>query len=306
MNGLARRALAAVFTLWLAATLVFFALRLLPGDGLLTQLIESGASPATVAERRAALGLDQPATAQYARFLGSLLRGDLGSSLLTGQPIVEIVAQQIGATAELALASLIVAIAVGLSLGAIAALSTSLLHALADAVIAFVLSAPIYWTGTLAIFIVTAQLGLLPSGGAGRLSQLVLPALVLGMQLSGSIGRVTQAALAETIHQPHVQTARAKGLRRAIVLAQHVARPALPVIIGQIGIQAAFLLGGAVVTESIFSRPGIGRLLLDATLRQDYPVVQGIVIWAAAVVIFANLIVDVAIVAIDPRQREGS
>ncbi|MCC6613491.1 MAG: ABC transporter permease [Anaerolineae bacterium] len=306
MNGLARRALAAVFTLWLAATLVFFALRLLPGDGLLTQLIESGASPATIAERRAALGLDQPAAVQYARFLGSLLTGDLGSSLLTGQPIVEIVAQQVGATVELAVASLAVAVTAGIALGALAALGTGLVRSLADAVLAFVLSAPVYWTGTLAIFVFTAQLGLLPSGGAGRLSQLILPALVLGLQLSGGIGRVTQAALAETIYQPHVQTARAKGLRRATVFLQHVARPALPAIIGQIGIQAAFLLGGAVVTESIFSRPGIGRLLLDATLRQDYPVVQGIVIWAATVVIVANLLVDFTIAAVDPRLREGA
>ncbi|MCL4247681.1 MAG: ABC transporter permease [Anaerolineae bacterium] len=306
MNGTARRALAAVFTLWLAATLVFFALRLLPGDGLLTQLIESGASPATIAERRAALGLDQPAFIQYTHFLGSLITGDLGVSLLTGQPVAELIAQQLGATAELALASLSVAVAAGLALGTVAALGSRVIRRLADALLAFALSAPVYWTGTLAIFIFTARLGLLPSGGAGRLSQLVLPALVLGLQLAGGIGRVTQASFSETKIQPHVQTAHTKGLRSSTVLLRHIARPALPAIIGQIGIQAAFLLGGAVVTESIFSRPGIGRLLLDATLRQDYPIVQGIIIWAAAVVVIVNLLVDFAIALADPRVREGT
>lgn len=298
-----RRILSSLATLWLAATLAFFALRLLPGDAIRSQLTESGAPASAIAERRAALGLDDPAHIQYGRYLAALAQGDLGTSLLNGLPVSALLADQLDATLELALAAMIVAVPLGLSLGA-GALMAGWGGWLARAALALALSAPIYWTGTLAIYFFTAQLELLPSGGAGRLSQLVLPALVLGYQLAGGIAQVAQAALGEAIPMPHVTTARAKGLGAWRVGLWHLLRPTLPPIVTQIGIQTGFLLSGAVITETIFSRPGVGRLLLDATLRQDYPLVQGVVVWAAAVFIFITLAADMLIALVDPRVRQ--
>jgi ABC-type dipeptide/oligopeptide/nickel transport system permease component len=280
-----------ITTLWLAATLAFFMLRILPGDAVETQLRESGAGVETIALRRTALGLDDPLIVQYGRYLLGLLRGDLGVSLLDGRPVTEIIAQQFVPTLELAVSAFLIAASAGIALGTLAALKLPVAALILD----LALSTPLYWTGTLALVVFTLQLNWLPSSG------LALPALVLGFHSAGAVGQVVRANVRDTFAQDFVRTARAKGLPEIIVIGRHVLRAALLPAVTVIALQAGFLLGGVVITESLFTRPGIGRVLLNAVLRQDYPVVQGIVLLSAAVYTLLNAAADLCYRLIDPR-----
>jgi ABC-type dipeptide/oligopeptide/nickel transport system permease component len=279
-------------TLWLAVTLAFFALRVLPGDAVRTQLQESGASAETIAQRRAALGLDQPLLAQYGRYLAGLLRGDLGVSLLDGQPVTQIIGQQLAPTAVLAVLALLVAAALGVMLGTLAAINR---FSPARLLLDLSLSVPLYWTGTLAIYLFAVRLDWLPATG------LVLPVAVLGFHAAGAVGQVVRRSVADTLALDFVRTARAKGLSDTRVIVHHVLRAGLVPVVTVIALQAGFLLGGVVITESLFVRPGIGRVLLNATLRQDYPVVQGIVVLGALVYTLLNAAADLFSRFIDPR-----
>lgn len=297
-----RRLLSMALVLWLAATIAFFALRILPGDAIEAQLTQSGAGAETIALRRAELGLDAPLWVQYGQYLSGLLRGDLGYSLLSGQPVSEMIAQQLAPTASLALLALGWAVGLGLLLGSMGAvkigggLSTG-----ARLLINLALSTPLFWTGSAAILIFSVWLDLLPSAGGGRWSQLVLPVGVLGFHTAGSIGRVTQVGIRTLYGADFVRTARAKGVSEIAIIAWHILPAAVPPLIAVIALQAGFLLGGTVITESMFVRPGIGRLLLDSTLRQDYPVVQGIVLLAALSYTLLNAAADFAQGLADPR-----
>ncbi len=284
-------------TFWLAATLAFFALRVLSGDAIQAELLSSGASAETIAERQAALGLTDPVVVQYGRFLSGLLRGDLGVSLLDGRPVTEIITQQLAPTVALALTALIMATFGGIMLGTVAALDLRV-SGIARLVLDLSLSVPLYWTGTLAIYIFAVQLNWLPTSGANNLT---LPALVLAFHTSGAVGQVVRAGVRDTLALDFVRTARAKGLREAPIIIRHVLRAALLPTVTVIALQAGFLLGGVVITESLFVRPGIGRLLLNATLRQDYPVVQGIVILGAFVYTLLNAGADLVYHLLDPR-----
>jgi ABC-type dipeptide/oligopeptide/nickel transport system permease component len=302
--SLIRLLVSTLVIVWLAATLAFFLLRVIPGDAIQTQLVESGASARTIAERRAAAGLDQPIGSQYLHFLVGLLRGDLGVSLLDGREVSTIIGEQLEPTVVLAASALVFALALGLSLGCLAALDVGWgISTVSQALISLGLSVPIYWTGTIAIFIFTAQLNLLPSGGAGRLSNLVLPAAVLGFHTAGAIGQVVQSSVRQTRHAEFVRTARAKGLSERAVILRHILRAGLLPVITVAAVQAGFLLSGVVITEALFNRPGIGRVLLDATLRQNFPVVQGIVVWSALIYAVINGLADVFSHTVDPRLR---
>ncbi len=283
--------------IWLAATLAFFALHVLPGDAIQGELLGSGASVDEIAQRRAALGLDAPVLVQYENYLLSLLRGDLGVSLLNGQPVTEVISEQLAPTVALAVTALIIAIILGLSLGTLAALDWRGSH-IARLVLDVALSAPIYWTGTLAIYIFAVRLNWLPTSGS---TNLILPAGVLGFSAAGGIGQVVRANVRETLAFDFVRTARAKGLREVRVIIRHVLRASLLPAVTVIALQAGFLLGGVVITESLFIRPGIGRVLLNATLKQDYPVVQGIVVLGAVVYTLLNATADVVYRLLDPR-----
>ena len=302
--SLIRVIFSSLLIIWLAATLAFFALRVIPGDAIETQLIESGASASTIAERRAAAGLDAPLPAQYVDFLSGLWRGDLGVSLLDGRPVVQIILDHIEPTITLAISALAVAVSFGLALGTFAALNVGWgISTVSRVLISLALSVPIYWTGTIAIFVFTVQLNLLPSAGAGRLSQLILPAGVLGFHTAGAIGQVIEASIRETLKMDFVRTAYAKGLRERAVMVRHVLRASLLPAVTVIAAQAGFLLGGVVITEALFNRPGIGSILLDATLLQNYPVVQGIVVWSAIVYALMNGLADLLYRLLDPRVR---
>ena len=301
-----RRLLQAIFVLWLAATLAFVAMQLSPGDPAQALLAASGATSEEVAGRRAQLGLDDPFLVQYARYLLDLIRGDLGKSWLHGRPVGRMIVEQLPATAELATAATAVGVLLGLTLGVLAALRRSTwLDTAATMVAVLGLSTPTYWSGILAILLFSLQLGWLPSAGEGDLRHLVLPALVLGFALSGSIARLVRARVVEVMEEPFVLAARARGLPSWRVIFVHVLRSALSPALTVVALQFGFLLGGAVVTESVFARRGLGQLAVEAIRWRDLPVVRGVVVFGALVYVLVNLVADLALVWLDPRLREG-
>lgn len=299
--NLIRRLAASLGVIWLAATLAFFALRVLPGDAVQAQLLGSGASASAIAERRAALGLDDPALVQYGRWLAGIGQGSLGVSLLDGQPVAAMIGQRLAPTLALALSALLVAVVLGICLGGTAGLERGKGSRLAALLLDLALSMPMYWTGTLAIWLFAVQLGWLPFSQSSDVQGLILPAVVLGFHSAGAIGRVFSASVREAKDADFVRTARAKGLPEHAVLSRHIARASLLSAVTVIALQAGFLLSGIVITETLFVRPGIGRLLLDSVLRQDYPVVQGIVVWMAIVYTAVNAAADVIYALVDPR-----
>jgi peptide/nickel transport system permease protein len=299
---LVRRLITTLLVAWAAVSLAFVALRLIPGDAIEAQLIQGGASEAEIAGRRTALGLDAPPLQQYLTYVGGLARGDLGRSLLTRQPVSQIIAEQIPATVVLALASLGVALVLGLGLGLGGAASGAVWARRASSALAsLALSTPIYWTGTLAIWAFSVLLGWLPATGAGDLRHLILPAGVLGFHVAGGIARVTQAGLMETQGQDFVLFARSKGLAERQVWGRHILRVGLLPVITVVALQVGFLLSGTVITETLFVRGGLGGLLLRAILDRDLPVVQGVVVLAALLYSAVNALADVLYALADPR-----
>jgi ABC-type dipeptide/oligopeptide/nickel transport system permease component len=301
---LLRRLGGTLLTLWVAVTIAFFALRIIPGDALAAQLARGGANPQQIAARRAELGLDQPAVVQYVQTIAGLLRGNLGLSIATQRPVADVVGEQFGATINLAVGALVVATFAGVGLGIVMATSRSALtRGSAAVVVALILSSPVYWTGTLAIYVFSVGLGWLPSTGGGDLRHLILPWLALGLSLSGGIARVTAASLDEIRTADFVRTARAKGLPEQRIIVDHMLRAGLGPILAVIALQTGFLVGGAVVTEALFVRQGIGQVLVNAILDKDFPVVQGIVILSALVYSLVNTGADLFIAALDSRVR---
>jgi peptide/nickel transport system permease protein len=299
-----RRLLVAIPTLLGVATIVFSLLRLLPGD---PAVIIAGptATPETIEHIREQLGLKLPLWQQYLGFLGRLLRGDLGISTRTGAPVIEEIATRAPFTAELAIASLLIAIAVGVTVGVVAATrrnSTADLGISGSAV--FGVSMPTYWLGLMLVILFAVHLRVLPAAGADQgIASLVLPAITLALFSMGLIARQTRSAMLEVLGQDFVRTARAKGAPRSAVLVRHALRNALLPIVTVIGLQFGFLLGGAVLTESVFAWPGVGRLLVDSIGSRDYPMVQGIVLLLSVVFIVINLLTDLVYALVDPRIR---
>jgi len=301
-----RRFAQAAFVLWLAVTLAFVAMQLTPGDPAQALLAASGATSEEIAERRAQLGLDDPLLVQYAHYLLDLVRGDLGRSWLHSRPVGRMIMEQLSPTAALAVAATAVGVLLGLALGVLAALRRSTwLDTAATTVAVLGLSTPTYWSGILAILLFSLQLGWLPAAGEGDLRHLVLPALVLGFALSGSIARLVRACVVEVMEEPFVLAARARGLPSYRVIFVHVLRSALAPALTVIALQFGFLLGGAVVTESVFARRGLGKLAVEAILWRDLPVVRGVVVCGALVYVLINLAADLLQAWLDPRLRDG-
>ncbi len=299
-----RRLLTTLLVVWAAVTLAFVTLRLLPGDALDAQMSQGGASEAEITARRAALGLDAPPGTQYLAYIAKLMRGDMGVSLLTRQPVGAAIGQQIGATAALTLAALGVALVFGLGLGVISAATQSTwARRLSKGLASLALAMPIYWTGTLAIWLFSATLHWLPATGAGDLRHLILPASVLGFHVGGSIARVTHAGLIEARGQNFVPFARSKGLHTRQVWRGHILRVGLLPVIAVVALQVGFLLSGTVIIEMLFTRGGLGGLLMRAILARDLPVVQGVVVLAALVYSVVNAAADVLYALADPRVR---
>ncbi len=302
LKYVARRLLAAIPVLWGVLTLVFVLIRLLPGDPAELMLAESGGSAEAIAYLRARLGLDDPLYVQYSRFLWDVLRGDLGRSIFTNRPVTQTILEQLPSTIELALAAMIIAVVIGSILGVAAALKRdSWWDSLCMSVAVAGVSVPIFWSGLLLITLFSATLRWLPATGQGSWRHLVMPAAVLSFASSGSIARLVRSSMLEVLSRDYITTARAKGLRERLVIHRHALKNAFIPVITMIGLQFGFLLGGAVVTETVFSRQGIGRTVLDAILWKDFPVVQGVVLLAAVIYTVVNLLVDLSYAFIDPR-----
>jgi peptide/nickel transport system permease protein len=298
-----RRALVAVPTLVGAATVSFLLMRLIPGDP--ARVIAGvNASPEDVERIRHQLGLDQPVWWQYLTFIGNLFRLDLGTSARTGQPVLDEITSRLPYTVELAVISIAIAVVVGVTLGVVAASRrNSFLDVAISSVAVFGVSMPVFWTGLLLIIVFAVDLRLLPAAGATQPASFVLPSLTLALFSVGFIARQTRGAMLEVLGLDYVRTARAKGAGRGSVLLRHALRNAWLPIITIIGLQFGQLLGGAILTETIYSWPGVGRLLVDSISSRDYATVQGTVFVFAAALIVVNLLTDLVYAYVDPRIR---
>jgi len=298
-----RRLGTALAVAWLATSAAFVVLRVVPGDAVDATLARAGASEEELAVRRAALGLADPLWQQYAVYVHRAVQGDLGRSLITGQSVTEMIGQQLGATVTLALGALALGIALGTLLGLAGGLGPGTWPGnLAEALASLALSTPVYWTATLAIYLFTVVLGILPGTGGDGFRHLILPVMVLGFHTAGSIAQVTARSIRQTTAQGFVQTARAKGLPERLVV-DHILRVGLLPIVAVVALQVGFLLGGTVITETIFVRRGLGRLLLTAINNRDFPVIQGVVTLTALTYSLVNALADVVYTLVDPRVR---
>jgi ABC-type dipeptide/oligopeptide/nickel transport system permease component len=256
-------------------------------------LARSGATPEAVTALRNELGLDRPLHQQFGIWLVSLLRGDLGRSLFYGRPVTALIAEQFPYTLQLAIAAFALAVTLGFALGGVAARwPYGWIDRIASILAIGGLAVPVFWSGLLLILLFSERLGWLPPTGAESWQSLVMPALVLGYGAAGPIARLTRTTVLEVWRQPYITSARAKGLPEGLLLLRHALRNALIPLVTVSGLQLSFLLGGTVVTETVFGRPGLGRLLVDAILWRDLPVVQGVALLAAAAYVIINLGVD--------------
>ena len=285
------------------ATLVFSLIHLIPGDPAQAMLGET-APQADVDELRQRLGLDRPLLEQYLAFLSGAVRGDLGTSLRTGEPVVGQVASRVPATAELAAAAMIVALLVALPLGIAAAVwRGTAIDASATALALAGVSIPNFWLGPLLAIVFAVELGWLPVSGRGTLAHLVLPAISLGGALAAILARMTRATLLEELREPYVQAARGRGASRARAVLRHAFRNSLIPVVTLLGLQFGAVLTGAVITETIFAWPGIGRLLVQSIGFRDYPLVQGCILFIAVTYVAVNLVTDLVYGVLDPRIR---
>jgi peptide/nickel transport system permease protein/oligopeptide transport system permease protein len=307
-----RRVVGALPTLIGAITFAFLLIRVAPGDP--ARLILGDyevVNPRAVAQVRRQLGLDKPIAAQYAVYVANALRGELGTSFRTGQSVFSEIAGQVGHTLQLATAAIVVAVASGIPVGMLAALrrNTWLDYGVLTASM-MALASPSFWFGILLIYVFAFRLGWFPIFGAGQpgnalslAHHVALPAIAIGARSAALIARMTRSALLEVLHQDFIRTARAKGIAERGVVLRHALRNALIPILTIIGLDVAYLLGGAVVIETVFARPGLGKLIVDAIYTRDYPVVQGAILVFAGGILAVNMIVDLAYTIADPRMR---
>ena len=300
---LAKRILMTVPVLLGVATLVFLLIHLIPGDPAQAMLGE-GASPAEIAALRGKLGLDLPLPVQFGRFVAGITRGDLGTSLRTGDPVASQIADRMPATAELACAAMLVAILFAIPLGVAAAVwrGTAIDHAAMTLALGGI-SIPNFWLGPMMAMLFAVELGWLPVSGRGTWAHLVLPSATLGAALAAILARMTRASLLDELRELYVTAARARGASRARAVWVHAFRNSLVPVVTIVGLQFGSLLTGAIITETIFSWPGVGRLLIQSISFRDYPMVQGCILLIAVTYVLVNLVTDLVYGWLDPRIR---
>jgi ABC-type dipeptide/oligopeptide/nickel transport system permease component len=303
MSRLLSRLLGAILTLFITWSVVFGAMRLAPGDPVLLMLQGTPISDAAMDAARTKLGLDQPFVVQYLTFLADAVRGDFGDSFRSRQPVVKLIGDEFPYTLQLAIGGFVVGVLLGGALGIAAGIwpngwidMVCMTFALAG------LSLPSFWIGMILIQIFATELGWVPVLGSG-LDALVLPSITLGLFIAGGLARLVRNSIIEVMAQDYIRTAYAKGLTAVRVITRHAMRNAVIPPLTLLGIQFALLIGGAVVTETVFARPGIGRLLVQAVLEKDFPVVQGVVVLTTAAYLLINLLIDIAYGIIDPRMQ---
>ncbi len=283
---------------------VFLMMHLVPGDPAKMMLGELAVQKEAVANLRRQLGLDDPIPVQYWRFLTGALHGDLGRSILENQPVARMIWQVLPSTVELTLAGLGIAVVLGGILGVTAAVRQNSWVDNASMVLAlWGVSMPSFWMGLLLIFLFSLKLGWLPATGQGGLLRLLMPAFTLGYVASAVIARLVRSSMLEVLRQDYVRTARAKGLADRLVIYRHALKNAMIPVVTVLGLQFGALLGGAVVIETVFSRPGIGRLAVTSILSKDFQVTQGTVLMSAVFYTLVNIVVDVSYAVLDPRIR---
>lgn len=283
--------------------LTFLLVHMIPGDPVEVMLGES-ASSADRVQLRAELGLDRPLHLQFARYLGQVLQGDLGRSIHTHMPVSAILAERLPATIRLALLALVIALAIGLPLGIVAALRANRWPDRLATLGSLTLSAmPHFWLGPVLMLVFALWLGWLPVSGMEGRAAIVLPALTLGLGLSAILARMTRASLLEVLHEDFVRTARAKGLPERSVILRHALRAALLPVVTIVGLQLGSLLAGTVITETVFAWDGVGRLLVESIEKRDYPITQACVLLIALIYVLVNLLTDLLYLRLDPRVR---
>lgn len=308
---IARRLLLVIPVIVLVGILSFMLIRLIPGDPA-AQLLGMDATPQEIEELRRELGLDRPIYTQFVIWAGKVVKGDLGRSFFLSQPVSVAILEHLECTISLALLALTYAVLVGVSIGVIAAVKQ---NAWQDKlVMTFALlgvSTPSFWLGLMAIFIFSVYMGWFPSQGYEMLEDgvrqwlwfITLPALSLGMQTAALIARMTRSSMLEVLGQDYIRTARAKGLIEKVVVFKHALKNGLIPVLTVVGMTLGQLLGGAVITETVFSLPGIGQLVITAIHNRDYAMVQGVIMFIAVGYVFANLLVDVLYAWFDPRIK---
>ena len=310
---IARRIVHGLLVLWLVSFAVFSLVRILPGDAVLMQLDQAAApTPETLARARQELGLDRPFVEQYRTWMTGVVRGDLGRSLITRRPVTQELVRRISLTSHLAVMSMIIALLIALPIGVLAAVRQDTAADYVGRLVAILgLSLPDFWLATVSITFLAIWFQWIPPIGfapiwedPGRnLSQLLIPALIIGARLAAVSMRMTRSSLLEVLRQDYIVTARAKGNRERAVIVRHALKNAFIPVVTIIGQQFSVLLGGTVIVEFIFLQPGVGSLLLDAVLLRDYTLIQGAVLFFAAVIVAMNLLVDLSYTWLDPRIR---
>jgi ABC-type dipeptide/oligopeptide/nickel transport system permease component len=303
LHFLLRRLLLTIPVLLGVATLVFSLIHLVPGDPVQTMLGES-AAPQEIARVRTQLGLDRPLYVQYWLFLKGVAKGDLGVSLRTNEPVAAAIADRMPATIELAIAAMSLAIVVAIPLGIVAAVGAGTIVDYAATTLALAgISIPNFWLGPLLAIVFAVTLGWLPVSGSGTPAHLVLPAITLGAPLGAVLARMTRASVIEELRELYVLAARARGVSRARAVLHHAFRNSLIPIVTVLGLQMGAVLTGAVITETIFAWPGVGRLLIQSINFRDYPLVQGCILLIAVTYVAMNLLTDLVYGLLDPRIR---
>ncbi len=288
-------------------TLVFAIFYLLPGDPVLSMIDPTYATPEMIENLRVQLGLDQPFYIQFGHYLADMLRGDFGVSMVNSDPVLPKILANFPSTLILTLFSTCIAVIIGVVLGILSAVHRNgWIDIVARTVGLFGISMPTFWSGILLILIFSIQLGWFPAMGSEGISTLVLPAITLGIVGAGFVIRMVRNSMLEVLSEPFITTLRAKGISRHVIMYKHALRNALIPVVTVVGMQIGEMLAGTVVIETVFSRQGIGRILADAIMARDIPVVQGVVFFTAILYVVINLLVDISYTYIDPRIRRSS
>ena len=301
---LASRLLQTIPTVFLVTVAVFLMLHLTPGDPAEVFLGDKRSTPELLEKVREDMGLNRPLHIQYLSYMGAALRGDLGRSLQTNVPVMDQILTRLPWTIELAAAALLIAACVGIAVGIIAALNhNSVIDTLAMAFALVGISMPVYWSSLLLILLFAVRLRILPAIGQGGLERLILPATALALVSAGSLARMVRSSMLEVLNQDFVLTARAKGISKRLVVVRHVLRNALIPVVTILGLMLGNMLSGAVITETIFARLGIGQKYVEAVLQKDFTMVQGTTLFIALMYVFVNIVVDMIYALVDPRIR---
>jgi peptide/nickel transport system permease protein len=302
-RAIARRLIWLIPILLGLSLLTFSLVAFLPGD-VAQVLAGTGGTEQDIQALRTSLGLDQPLPVQYLRYLSRLVRGDLGRSPVTGRPVATEIRENLPPTLQLAAFAMLFSILVGVPFGVFSALKQNTLWDTAAAVLSVIgVSMPTFWMGILLILVFSVQLGLLPVTGSDTPRHLILPGITLGLSSIALLERMTRSSMLEVLNQDYIRTARAKGLRERAVIGLHALKNAMIPTVTAIGLQFGRLAGGTVITESVFARPGLGRLLIDSISLRDVVVVQGTIMFLAGGLVLINLVVDILYVYLDPRIK---